>query len=88
MALHVRPQTPCAPSFCEGAHEGAHGAHEGNGYAISTTPENRRPAEDPTDLEIPPFLRRENPEDLREIRHPAISSGPDDDLADFAPDLN
>ena len=44
----------------------------------------------PTDLDIPPFLRRENPraEDLREIRHPAISSGPDDDLADFAPDLN
>ena len=42
------------------------------------------------DLSIPAFLRRENPqaEDPREIRPPAISTGPDDDLADFAPDLN
>ena len=68
----------------EGAHEGAHGNHEGNGYAISNSPEDRRPVEDPPDLDIPGFLRRENPED-RESRLPAISSGPDDDLDDFAP---
>ena len=59
---------PVRPLFCEGAHEGAHGNHEGNGYAISNSPEDRRPPG-------------------REIRHPAISCGPDDDLADFAPDL-
>ena len=60
---------------------GTAGHLDGNGAA-----ENN----DPPDLGIPPFLRRENrrAEDLREIRHPAISSGPDDDLADFAPDLN
>jgi hypothetical protein len=40
------------------------------------------------DLGIPPFLRRANEPatariTIRAIRHPAISSGPDDDLGDF-----
>jgi hypothetical protein len=33
--LHARPQTPCAPSFCEGTHESGgipKGAHGGNGH--------------------------------------------------------
>ena len=56
---------------------GTVGHLDGNGAA-----ENN----DPPDLGIPPFLRRGPPESsTREIRHPAISSGPDDDLADFAP---
>ena len=66
-----------------GLSEGANLSAGGNGHA--TEPEHRRPAED-FDLGIPPFLRRENPgaEGLREIRHPAISSGPDDNLDDLA----
>lgn len=45
---------------------------------ISATPE---PALDP-DLGIPDFLRRQDPPN-REIRHPAISAGPNDSLDDF-----
>jgi hypothetical protein len=48
-----------------------------NGYAISATPEDRREPEPAGQV----FARVT----IREIRHPAISSGPDDDLADFAP---
>jgi hypothetical protein len=34
-SVHARPQTPCAPSFCEGTHESGgipEGAHGGNGH--------------------------------------------------------
>jgi hypothetical protein len=34
-SVHARPQTPCAPSFCEGAYESGgipEGAHGGNGH--------------------------------------------------------
>jgi hypothetical protein len=45
-----------------------------NGFAISFTPENRREPE-PGQL----FARVT----IREVRHPAIKSGPDDSLDDF-----
>jgi hypothetical protein len=45
-----------------------------NGYAISRSPEDRKPPE-PGQI----FARVW----IREIRHPAIKSGPDDDLNDF-----
>lgn len=47
-----------------------------NGYAISATPEDRKPLA-PGQLTAKVWIR--------EIRHPAIKAGPDDDLADFAP---
>ena len=84
-ALHVRPQTPCAPSMCEGAHEGTHGTHGNhgggngqivaNGYAISATPEDRR---EPEPGQI--FCRVW----LKETRPPALGP-PGDSLDDFAP---
>ena len=80
-SLHMRPQTPYAPSFLKGTYEGqdyhpegAHGSggHAGtegeivaNGYAISATPEDRHEPE-PGQL----FARVT----IREIRHPAIKS--------------
>ena len=45
-------------------------------FAISNNPEERRPLE-PGEIACRVTIR--------EIRHPAISAGPDDDLADFAP---
>lgn len=53
--IHVRPQTPCAPSFCEGTHEDEardEGAHASNGQDLT--------GGDLTggDLTIPPFLDR------------------------------
>ena len=45
-----------------------------NGYAISHSPEDRKP------LESGPLTCRVA---IRQIYHPPISSGPDDDLADF-----
>jgi putative DNA primase/helicase len=51
---HARPQTTCAPSGYEGAHEGAHGeegAHEGNSGKKATSPSADH-------LGIPPFLQR------------------------------
>ena len=53
--------------------EGANLSAGGNGLAV--TGEN--------DLGIPHFVLREPPEP-REIRHPAISAGPDDNLDDLA----
>jgi putative DNA primase/helicase len=47
-----------------------------NGYAISHTPEDRRPLE-PGQLACRVWIR--------EIWRPAISAGPNDDLSDFAP---
>jgi Protein of unknown function (DUF3631) len=47
-----------------------------NGYAISTTPEDRRPLQ-PGEMACHVTIR--------EVRHPAIKSGPHDDLDDFAP---
>jgi hypothetical protein len=52
------------------AHEDPRGQLAANGFAISHDPEDRNPQ---------PTARVW----IREIRHPAISSGPDDDLADF-----
>ena len=54
MAHHVRPQTPCAPPFREGAdeggapHEGAHNGQGATGGVVSS----------PDDLAIPAFLDR------------------------------
>jgi hypothetical protein len=45
-----------------------------NGYAISATPEDRKPLE-PGQLAARVWIK--------EIRHPAIKSGPDDSLDDF-----
>ena len=45
-----------------------------NGYAISSTPEDRKPPE-PGHIACRVWVR--------EIRHPAIKSGPDDLLDDF-----
>jgi hypothetical protein len=47
-----------------------------NGYAISSNPEDRREPE-PGQLACQVWIR--------EIRHPAISAGPDDGLDDFIP---
>ena len=47
-----------------------------NGFAISNNPEDRKP------LALGQFSCRVT---VRQIHHLAIKSGPDDDLADFAP---
>jgi hypothetical protein len=58
--------------FIDGSPQGVMVA---NGYAISSTPEDRKPVE-PGQLACRVWVR--------EIRHPAIKSGPDDNLDDFA----
>jgi hypothetical protein len=50
------------------------GTMAANGFAISATPEDRKPLL-PGQLTARVWIR--------EIRHPAIKSGPDDDLNDF-----
>jgi AAA domain-containing protein/primase-like protein/DNA primase RepB-like protein len=50
--------------------------HYVNGYNISRTPEDRQP---PQPGELACYVK------IREIRHPAISAGPDDGLDDFIP---
>jgi hypothetical protein len=56
------------------SHEDLRGRLVINGFAISATPEDRKP------LEPGQIIARVW---IREIRHPAIKSGPDDDLDDF-----
>ena len=58
------------------ADEASSGQMVCNGYAISATPEDRHEPELPGQLTA--RVR------IKEVRHPAIKSGPDDDLADFA----
>jgi hypothetical protein len=96
-SLHMRPQPPYAPSFCEGAHgasdacEGAHGA--GNGQAApdidaATPPEEviysgYNISRMPKDRQPPKPGELSCVVRIREIRRPAISAGPNDSLDDF-----
>jgi hypothetical protein len=96
-SLHMRPQPPYAPSFCEGTYEGlglpegAHGA--GNEQAApdidaATPPEEviyngYNISRTPEDRQPPKPGELSCFVRIREIRRPAISAGPNDSLDDF-----
>jgi hypothetical protein len=81
LSPHTCPPSPYLPSFVEGNHEGE-GNHGGNGQTITGEPEGEIVAngyaQDRKPLE--PLACRVT---IRQIHHPAIKAGPDDDLADF-----